>query len=238
MEKIMTLEEFCETYGYSQSSVKTNFKRTAAAFKKKYGKELIRQKQLKDGYIIKENSTFILYEEIKKLLGRQILTDDNFKFFIIEGILTSPFAAFRGTKKDFLNHIGIEVNQNNLLKLKNLLDELKLKKYINYNVDEDVFIIFPKNNELYQLKLKDIVQTCKEIVRKNHNNKDKFFQLIIVWIIMYYCFYGKGLSYENISYLTGLSKAQIRNVKDLLLTNENFNFTFLGRYLKERKGKF
>lgn len=237
MEKIMTLEEVCEKYGYSQSSVKTNFKRTAAAFKKKYGKELIRQKHPKDGYIVEENSVFILYKEIKKLLDKQILTDDNFKFFIVEGILTSPFTAFRGTKEDFLNHIGIEVNQNNLLKLKNLLDELKLKKYINYTVDEDVFIIFPKGN-VHQLKLKNIVQICKEVVRKNHNNKDKFFQLIVVWIAMYYCFYGKGLSYENISYLTGLSKTQVRNVKDLLLTNEKFNSTFLGRYLKERKGKF
>lgn len=237
MGEIMTLEEFCETYGYSQSSVKTNFKRTAAAFKKKYGKELVKLKQPKNGYIIKDDM-YILYKQMKKILDGQILNDSNFKFFIIEGILTSPFTVFRGTKENFLNHIGIEVNQNNLLKLKNLLDELKLKKYINYNVDEDVFIIFPKGNELHQLKLRDIVQTCKEIVRKNHNNKDKFFQLIIVWITMYYCFYGKGLSYENISYLTGLSKTQIRNVKNLLLTNEKFNFTFLGRYLKERKGKF
>ncbi len=236
LERMMTLKEFCFKYGYSEKSVVANFKRTAESFEKKYGKKLVKN-NIFNTYIV-EDLDIHLYEEIKKKLNKEILNRENFRFFALEGILAAPCAAFRGTPAEFLESVGIEINDDNLLELKEVLEELAEKQYIRYDIDEDVFIIFPKNNMINQIKLENIIKSCEEIVNKYHKNKDKFFQLIKCWIVMEFCFCGDTLSYDNISYLTGLSEIQIRDVKKLLLMDNNFKESLVGNYLKNRKGRF
>ena len=51
----MTLEELCETYHFSKSSVQTKFNRTAESFRKKYGLDLVKVKGL-DGVILNKEA--------------------------------------------------------------------------------------------------------------------------------------------------------------------------------------
>lgn len=235
LERMLTLEEFCSKYGYSKSSVQSNFNRTAASFEKKFGKKLTKNKKTQL-YII-EDFDISLYKEMTELLNKNLLDEKNFRFFIIEGILNCFTGVFRGTKEEFLTEIGIEINEARLRQLDGILKYLKEKEYVKYNIDEDIFIIYPRDNAIGQIDLKEIVDNCKDIAEKNHNNKETYFHLIKCWIIMDFCFNGGYLSYKKVSDLTGLSENQIRNIKNLLLTNGSFQYSSVGLYLKNRKGR-
>ena len=176
---------------------------------------------------------------MRKLFGKDLLDEKNLKFFIIETILTCPTGAFRGTKKCFFERMGIEnVDETRLNQLDKLLNYLKEKNYIKYIIDEDVFITYPKNNAIDQIDINKIMDNCKNIVEENHNNKETYFQLIKMWIIMEFCLKGGYLSYKKILDLTGFSENQIRNIKKLLMTNTVFQYSPVGLYFKNRKGRF
>jgi hypothetical protein len=231
---MMTAEEISERYGYSVSSIKKNFPRTAASIEKKYGIVLIKCK--KDGrtyYEISDNRAETIYDETKEIvnIGKQTLNLANYEFFCFLGIIMTPQGIFRGTRKDFLNYVGIPINNKNLSMLDVVMQELVKKEYIMFDVDEDYIIVYVKRKIEKEMQVGiNMIKHCRAIAEKHHKGGDKISQLIKVWLAVQICIDNPPFTYEDISELTGLSTYQIRDVKKMLEEDEIFKLSRVGSY--------
>lgn len=233
----MTIQQVSQRYGYSISSLQKNFTRTAASIKKRFGVTIYKSK--KNGqisYQISDDRAMTIYDQQKPLIdiGKQSLSLENFQFFSLLGVVITPWGTFRGTKKDFLNYIGVPVSDKNLEMLDEALKSLSEKQYIGYVPDEDDYInAFLMRKIEREIKVKiDLIKHCREISEKNHKSKDKVFQLIKVWIAFQICVENQPFTYDDLSKLTGLSYAQIRDVKKLLERDQIFITSRAGSYFK------
>lgn len=231
----MTVQQISERYGYSISSIQKNFTRTSAAIKKRFGVTIYKTKKNGEiSYQISDDRAVTIYEQNAQLIniGKETLSLENFEFFSLLGVIVTPWGTFRGTKKDFLNYIGISISEKNLFMLDQALKSLHEKQYIGYVPDEDDYInVFLMRKIEREIKVKiDLIKHCRDIAQKNHKSKDKVFQLIKVWIAFQICAENQPFTYEDVSKLTGLSYAQIRDVKKLLEQDQIFKTTRAGTY--------
>ena len=218
---VMTIDQVCKKFGYSENSVKNQFSRTSAAIKKKYG--VIITKYKKDGityYELSDGRADSMYNEPKEIIKieKNSLTLANFEFFIFLGIIVTPFGVFRGSRKDFLKYIGIPANKTNLKNLDNILDGLMQKGYINFDVDEDYIIVYIRRKIEKEMQLGiNLIKHCKRIAEKYNKNTDKISQLIKVWLAMQICVENPPFTDNDIVSLTGLSVHQVRDVRKILM---------------------
>ena len=133
MDKIyikMTLEELCETYHFSKSSVQTKFNRTAESFRKKYGLDLVKVKGL-DGvfYEVAPLRALTMYDESKDeiFIPFDAIKMDDLLCLIIIGINATKFFVFKGTRQEFLDYLGLKHNKKNVDSLNKVLLEYSNK---------------------------------------------------------------------------------------------------------------
>ena len=108
----MTLHEVSVKFGFSESSIKTQFKRTAASIQKKYNVTLTRyyneQGQLCYEIADGRADTFYDEQENKQMkISKPVLKLANFEFIVFLGIVMTPWGVFRGTREEFLKYISI-----------------------------------------------------------------------------------------------------------------------------------
>ena len=230
----MTIQEISDRFGFSESSLITNFPRTAEAIEKKYGVVVFKYK--KNGetvYDIKDGRADTIYEEPKGIvkISEKSLILPNYEFFSFIGIVMTPLGVFRGTKKEFLKYIGLPRNKKNLEMLNAALEDLKEKEFIGYDVDEDYVIIYVRRKVEKELEVGiNMLRQCKRIADKGGKRKDKIAQLMKVWLAVQLCIENQPFTYEDIQKKTGLSYNQIRDVKKLLEQNDIFRTERAGSY--------
>lgn len=231
---IMTVEEVSKRYGYSANSIQKNFPRTAASIEKRFGVTLVKCK--KDGktyYQISDNRAATIYDETRDIIniGQQTLSLENYQFFAFLGIAMTPQCIFRGTRQDFLNYIGIPANEKNLSMLNVVLKQLADKEYIMFDIDEDYIIVYIKRRVEKEMQVGiEMVKHCRKLAEKYHKNGDKIAQFIKVWLALQICAENQPFKYDDIVKLTGLSKYQIHDIKEILSKDEIFKFTRAGSY--------
>lgn len=215
----MTIQEVSLKFGYSQSSLKTQFKRTAAAIQKKYNVMLLRyyDKQGNLYYEIEDGraKSFFDEDEGRKVnIGKSTLKFQNFQFISFLGIVMTPMGVFRGTREDFLKYIGVRKNKKNLEVLQQSLKNLANKKYIAFHEDgirHIVVYVTEETEETMKIGSK-MIKRCRDIAKKNHKSTDKVVQLLKVWLAVQICALHQPFTNADISRLTGLSTYQIRDV--------------------------
>lgn len=234
IKELMTIEEIVEMFGYSQNSIKKNFKRTAEAIKKKYNIDLIKC-TTKDGVryqIIEDTRALTIYQETKDIfITLESLSYEEYEFYIFLAIAASPFGAFRGKREDLLKYIGIKDNKKNIQILNKVLNFLVEKECIGYDEDGDYIIVYLRSHleNKYPVKI-DMLRESRRIADENHKNFNKIPQLVKVWEAIRICYENQPFTYAEISKMTGLSYKQIRDVKRLLESNDVFKTSRAGSY--------
>lgn len=224
----MTLQQVCERYGYSESSFKRNFNRTAAAIQKKYGITLVKVKKGKqtEYQILDHRANSIFEEDNKKayLIGKNTLNFANSQFYVFFGIVMTPQGVFRGTRQDYLKYLRMPVNKKNILVLNQALTALQKKDRITFEEDEDYIIIYIKRHVEKELQFKiNLIQDCARIAEENNKRGDKYIQLIKIWLALVVCEENQPFTNKDLALITGLSQHQVKEGWKLLKKANVFN---------------
>ena len=234
----MTAKQVAELFGCSESSLKTNFTRTAASIKKKYNVDVIRcEKDGKKYYQIFEdhsNRAVTIYNEVDDIpITLESLSFEAYEFFIFLTLAASEQGVFRGRRDDLLKYVGIKANKKNIQTLNSVINSLVEKDYIGFHEDEDFIILYLKARIENQYSISiDMMRECQRIADENHKSFNKLPQLMQVWEAVRICEENQPFTYTDLKELTGLSYKQIRDVKRLLEQNDAFITNRAGSYFK------
>lgn len=221
---MMTLQEVCEKYKISESSMKTAFPRTQQSILKKHGVKIIKEgRGQKASYreeCIDDKRAITMYEEDKEKI---IVDNESFKlmnwdFLVFLAIVTTPMLVFRGSYEDFLRYVDISITDNNLRMLKDALIILKEKEFISYTIDKtdnNFFIagIYRKIEEEMSIGI-GMVQTCKQLAKKYH--KRSWIPLLKTWLGVQMLSENQPYTVKNLCSTTGLSEYQIKESNKIL----------------------
>lgn len=236
IRQLMTSKQVSDLFNYSQNSLKSNFKRTAAAIKKKYNVDLVKC-ETKDGtrYQIFEDTNkraLTIYNEIDDIpISLDSLSYEEYQFYVLLAITASPLGVFRGTREDLLKYIGIKVNKKNIQMLNSILKALIEKEKVGMQEDGNYVIVYLRTQieNKYSISI-DMLRESQRIADENHKNINKIPQLVKVWEAIKICFENQPFTYAEIADMTGLSYKQIRDVKRLLESNDAFKTSRAGSY--------
>lgn len=238
----MNRKEFCQEYGVSESTVKTNFPSVQKSFLKKglVIKKLGRGDKAEYTVTsVNERAVTMLKEAKSEIL----MTKDEFKslkdfrFIVFLGIVTTPNLVFRGTVDQLLDYIEVTKNEYNRQLIRDSLQDLIDAKFIVYmddtSTDEGYFIAAVARKTERDMSLGiEMVRHCKELSDKYNK---KFSDLIKVWTALGYAYYHQPFTVAQLEELTGLSAYKIREAKKILLQDDLF--TSSKCYIKDEDGK-
>lgn len=245
----MTGQEVCKQYGCSLSSLETNFNRTAASILKKYGIRLYKVKQ--EGiiqYVAMEDDkrALTIFEETKEIffLDAEAFTLEDWEFNIFLMIIISPMLVFRGSYRDLLKYMKINVTAANEKHVKKALESLFKKDYIMYTIDKtdnNYFMagLYRAVEKKYGLGI-SIVRRSREFAEKYH--KQNWGHILKVWGAVQFLSgeVDKGLReyylVQDISNLTGLSKKQIYEINKILKAEDIYITKYKYEGINQRIG--
>lgn len=261
--RLLTLQQVAQKFGYATSSFKAAFSRTAAAIKNKYGVRVIKVTMQEDNRkqvlyrVLTDDNCDCMYDQPNKTLGldTKALSLEDYEFLCLLGIISyynseeAKPMVFCDTKKKFLNRIGLAAAKKNIQGLENALHALDEKGYINFIIDDadpDYIVIYIKRAIQKQIGFNSaLYKECKAIANKYHKNFKKVPQMVRVWLaLQIYEESGATFKYKDISQLTGLSEAQIRDIKKMLINQGVFKIknvgtqvTYYGEKYYQRQGQ-
>ena len=144
----LSADQICEIFECSKSSLISNFNRTRDSIEKKFG-VILAKLILKQGiyyYICDDRSDEIsIYRGNEDIpIPVESLGYQAYAFFIFLAISASEFGAYRGTRENLLNYVGIKPTKKNIDMLNEVLITLENKKVIMVRYDEDYIIVYLK----------------------------------------------------------------------------------------------
>lgn len=222
MVKNMTLQEVSIKFGFSESSIKTQFKRTAASIQKKYNVTLTRYyNELGElCYEVADGRAETLYDEQEDKqmkIGQPVLKLENFEFIVFLGIVMTPWGVFRGTREQFLKYIKVKKNKKNLESLDKAFLILVEKEYIALCEDGKHIIVYIREKIEEEMNIgPKMINRCRNIAKKNNKTFDKAIQLMKVWLAIQICYEDQPFTSARLEELTNLSAYQIRQAIKLL----------------------
>lgn len=236
IRELMTAKEICELFGCSESSLKTNFTRTAASLKKKYNVDVIRCE--KDGQkyyqIFEDTRALTIYNEINDIpISVESLSFEAYEFFVFLALAASSQGVYRGRREDLLKYVGIKPTKKNIETLNKVIQSLVDRECIMFHEDDDFIILYlrARLENQYSISI-DMLRECQRIADENHKNFNKIPQLMQVWEAVRICEENQPFTYADLAKMTGLSYKQIRDVKRLLEQNDAFITNRAGSYFK------
>lgn len=236
IRQLMTAKQIAEMFGYSENSIKSNFRRTAAAIKKKYNVDVV--KCQKDGekfyQLFEDTRALTIYNEEGDIpISLESLSFEAYQFFVFLTLAASPQGVFRGRRQDLLKYIGIKGNKKNIQTLNKVIESLVKREYIQFHEDEDVIILYLRTRVENEHFIKvNMLRESQRIADENHKNFNKLAQLIQVWQAISICEKNQPFTYADLAKITGLSYRQIRDVKRLLEQNDIFMINRAGSYFE------
>lgn len=232
----MTSKQICELFGCSESSLKTNFARTAASLKKKYNVDIVRCE--KDGQkyyqIFEDTRAMTIYNEIDDIpITLESLSFEAYEFFVFLALAASSQGVYRGRREDLLKYVGIKATKKNIEVLNKVIKSLEEKNFIAFHEDENFIILYlrAKLENQYSISI-DMLRESQRIADENHKNFNKIPQLMQVWEAIRICEENQPFTYADLAKMTGLSYKQIRDVKRLLEQNSAFITSRAGSYFQ------
>lgn len=226
----MTLKELCEKYGVSESSVRSNFKRTQATIQKRTGILIEKRGRGTSAYyeeVFPNNRAVNMYEETKEnfILDREALSYENIEFNCFLAIVLTQFMVFRGTYIDLVKYMCLNINENSISAVKHGIESLAergiISLYYDNSTTEEYFTASLLRKAELEMKIGiDMVRTCKRIA--DENNKHDYIPLLKVWLGMQVASENQPFTMAQLEAMTGLSAYQVRESKKLLESNELF----------------
>lgn len=227
----LTLEQFQERFGLSESAITRSFPRTVKSILKKYGcvvtkegrgKNAVYHVEEKDWDYVRENTVFLEPEKEIIFLCKDLILQD-FEFLLFITLSATPYGCFRGTYGEYLDYIEKPRTKSNRDKLKKARDILVDKNIVLWAED-------PCNKELFIAGLSDRggkllslssnrIKECKRIMKKY--KKREWYNIFKVYTILDVIRKDSpellsGISSKYIGYLLGLSSNQVRDILNIL----------------------
>lgn len=238
---LLTAAQLGEMFDCSENSIKTNFNRTLQKIKKKFPsiKHIYRVKA-EDGkmyYSVDEDQRALtIYQEKRDInISLRSLGLKEYQFLIFLAIVVSEHNVYRGTHQQLLRYLGAEVNKKNKQWVDKAIDSLKKKGCIldvdTYDKGYFTLILKTDIQNEYSVRI-NMLKQCKRIVEENNKQFKKLPQLIQVWEAIRICQQHQPFTYAELKKITGLSYKQIKDVKNLLETNNIFVSGRVGSYWK------
>lgn len=220
----MTLKELSELIGKSENTIKTQFKRTAAQLLEKKGIILTKQgRGDKVEYFVEytdDRRADNLYKEAKTdiILSQSSISYPAFEFLIFLTLATIPMLVFRGSYGEFLKYVQIREREDNIEKLKRVLEELSNKDIVMYNVDKTnnnyfVASIYRKVEEETKIGI-EMVRECKRL--QEEYNKKEWISLLKTWIGIKILHENQPYTQRELAELTGQSEYTVREASKIL----------------------
>ena len=220
----ITLEQLSQVYNYSKSTIETKFNQVAKSFRKKYNLDLVRCRNLQGVYYeITPLRDLNIYSTEKEEL---YIPFDSIKMndlvcLIIIGIAATQYYVFKGTREEFLKHLGLVNNKRNMRLLEEALKEYSNKQGQPLLFSQDgsrIIVSFEEQFEKGQIITLNMLKKCKQIVEKYNKQALKVIQLLKVWqayrINQYYKV--NPLTDKDLKKYVDLSQSQITDAKKLL----------------------
>lgn len=221
----MSLSELCEKYGVSESSVKTAFPRTQKAIQKKYGVKIIKEGRGNSAEYFErwedDCRATSMYDEFKDEI---IIDNESFKlmdwdFLVFLAIIITPMRVFRGSYEDLLRYIEINVTDRNLFLLKHALEELRQKKFINYEIDyttnEKYLVAYIYRNVEKEMNIDmGMVRICKQLAEKY--NKRSWIPLLKTWLGVQMMAERQPYTMSDLRRVTGMTDYQLKSSNQIL----------------------
>lgn len=221
------IKQLSQYLNISENSIATQFSRLQKNYLKK-GINIIKEGRGTNATYKIININTNIYPSMVESEGKitmlkkmNILKDE--KLLVFLGIASSgPQYAYRGTYKNFLSYIGWKINKNNILKLKNYLNELKENNYIIFENDpyiENAFsALLPyywNSIAEYKIELK-LIHYLNNICKKY--NKDKWTIMMLKVLIALELIYNKEdyITYRQLNKSTNLSPYYLKNILEIL----------------------
>lgn len=227
----MTLQELCEKYDYSESSVKNKWSQVQKSILKKTGIKIEKKGRgasvTFEEQVPADNRAIVMFEETKDtvLMNRDVFTYENLEFTCFLGIVLTPMMVFRGSYLDLTRYIGLEISSENIGRVKDAMFELKNKNivyiYEDRSTDREIVTITLVAKAEEEMKIGIVmIQTCKRLA--DENNKHSWVPLLKTWVGMQVMSETQPFKLSELEQLTGLSAYQIRENKKILEKNEIF----------------
>lgn len=223
----MSLEELCNKYNISKSSVLTKFKRTQESILKKYGVNIIKVGRGAAAEYMESLDTncraMTLYDEQENTLfyiDKEIIGLELWEFMIIVALLAKPELVFRGTHKMLIEYLGKKATSANIGAVSLAIENLKNKGHILFAEDTDGYFIIGLRRQAE----KKIVDLQLDVIKKSHqiaeiNHKRDWVPLTKVIAAAIYLKDTEPYTVEDIKKLTGLTESSIKESKKLLKEN-------------------
>lgn len=226
----MTLQEVCEKYQVSESSVKNAFPRTQASILKKHGVKIVKDgrganAQYREEWV-DDQRALTMYEETKEalLINAEQLSMVNWDFYVFLGIITTPMLVFRGSYEDFLKYVMAPVTEKNIQELKVALEHLVARDYISYQIDKTnsnyfVAALWYQTEKDMSIGI-EMVKICKKLA--DSYNKRSWIPLLKTWLGVQLMAAHQPYTVQDLARTTGLSEYQIRESNKILQECEVF----------------
>ena len=228
----MSLEELCQKYDLSPTTVKTKFKRTQETVLRKYGVQIVKVGRGASASYYEtetEQRALTLYQEKDNPLfyiDDEIINLDQWELMILIVLLIKPDLVYRGNIKGLLEYLGKKSTSSNISALQVALQNLEKKNYVLIAKDDEdgYFMLGLKRQvekKIIDIQL-DMVKKCYEIAELN--NKREWIPILKVWAAAAYYHQIEPFTTEDIKRLTGLSDSAIKVTKKLLSDNNIVKF--------------
>jgi hypothetical protein len=221
---MMTLQEVCEKYKVSESSMKNAFPRTQQSILKKHGVKIIKEgRGEKASYseeLMDDKRALTMYNEQKAeiMTSTESFQFMSWDFLVLLAIITTPMLVFRGSYDDFLKYVDLPTTENNRRMLKDSLIMLQDRDIISYTIDKTnnnyfVAALYRQAEEQMGISI-SMIRTCKQLADKHH--KRSWIPLLKTWIGVEMLSKNQPYTVESLCAMTGLSAYQIRESNKIL----------------------
>lgn len=172
---------------------------------------------------------FDMPAEEKRHLSLDSLKFLQFEQVVLLGVLFTPVMSFRGTYKDFLEYIGIEVRDENIAKLKDALDFLSKENIfgiIKYDRTGTFIVgIHEDYDEQIGLTTERIRESKRIALENNLKGYKGWNDVLRVWMaieVLSQGYSGADIYITNkiIKDMTGLDEKRITQIKKALINSD------------------
>lgn len=221
----LTAQEVCDKYKVAMSSLKSQFKRTQEKIKLKTGVLLEKQGRGENTRYIETYPQALTYDdELNRVesfsLVLEALSLADWQLLVLICVLSTPFGAFRGNGKTFLEYYRMGSTETRIREIENAVKELEKHEWIEViydkTTDEGYFTIYVKRAMEKQLIIEyPQIETCRQIMDKYKQRS--FIPLLKVWLATEELQKIQPYTVKQLQELTGLSEYAIRESNKLLV---------------------
>ena len=220
----MTLQEVCQKYGVSESSMKNQFARTVEKIRVKTGVVITKTGRGLQAVYTEAFPQALTYDDEQNRVENfpimlEALSLAEWQFLVLLCVLSSPFGVFRGTPRTFLEYYRMGATDQRVQEIRNAVEELAKNEWVQVIYDtstnEGYFTLYIKRAMEQELEVRfPQIAACRTIMDKHKQRS--FIPLLKVWLATEELQRVQPYTVAQLEEMTGLSEYTIRKSNKIL----------------------